>query len=155
MHKNDLKVDYTHTLVRALTCIYICTYYCTCQCITVVDVHALSLPQATVLEEMPVFPDRESSLLSKLYQSAPWTAKLHKTSGEESVGGATQDEVTPTVPVADVGQPVGETPAVTSTGKGVQCACACMCTLVWVHCYGHTCVHESNTLHVSTVETGC
>ncbi|XP_064399538.1 AP-2 complex subunit alpha-2-like [Halichondria panicea] len=33
---------------------------------------------ATVLEEMPAFPERESSLLSKLHESAPWTAKLHK-----------------------------------------------------------------------------
>ena len=73
--------------------------------------------QATVLEEMPVFPDRESSLLSKLYLSAPWTAKLHKTTGEESVGGATQDEVVPTVPVNDIGQSVVETPVVTSAGK--------------------------------------
>jgi AP-2 complex subunit alpha len=32
---------------------------------------------ATVLEEMPPFPEKESSLLSKLYQTAPWTAKLH------------------------------------------------------------------------------
>ena len=31
-----------------------------------------------MLEEMPPFPDRESSLLSKLYQTAPWTSKLHK-----------------------------------------------------------------------------
>lgn len=39
--------------------------------------------QATVLEEMPPFPDRESSLLAKLYQTAPWTAKLHQEEGEE------------------------------------------------------------------------
>ena len=55
--------------------------------------------QATVLEEMPPFPDRESSLLAKLYQTAPWTAKLHQEAregggeggggGEESVGGGT------------------------------------------------------------------
>ena len=55
--------------------------------------------QATVLEEMPPFPDRESSLLAKLYQTAPWTAKLHQDAregggeggggGEESVGEGT------------------------------------------------------------------
>lgn len=26
---------------------------------------------------MPAFPDKESSLLNKLYETAPWTAKLH------------------------------------------------------------------------------
>lgn len=60
-----------------------------------------------MLEEMPVFPERESTLLSKLYQSAPWTAKLHKTAGEESVGGATQEEEGSPPPVNDIGQPVG------------------------------------------------
>ena len=39
------------------------------------------LPQATVLEEMPPFPERESSLLAKLYHTAPWTAKLHQGEG--------------------------------------------------------------------------
>ena len=60
-----------------------------------------------MLEEMPAFPDRESTLLSKLYLSAPWTAKLHKTSGEESGGVATNAEGSPP-PVSDIGQPVGE-----------------------------------------------
>ena len=73
------------------------------------------LSQATVLEEMPTFPDRESSLLSKLYQSAPWTAKLHKTSGEESVGGATHEESSPP-PISDIGQAVGES-LVSTTGE--------------------------------------
>jgi len=31
---------------------------------------------------MPPFPDRESSLLAKLYQTAPWTTKLHQEEGE-------------------------------------------------------------------------
>jgi hypothetical protein len=66
-------------------------------------------PQATVLEEMPAFPERESTLLSKLYQSAPWTAKLHKTAGEESVGGATREEEPPAPVINDIGQPVGDT----------------------------------------------
>ena len=62
-----------------------------------------------VLEEMSAFPERESTLLSKLYQSAPWTAKLHKTLGEESVGGATRKEE-PSAPVInDISQPVGDT----------------------------------------------
>lgn len=30
------------------------------------------------MEEMPAFPDKESSLLNKLYETAPWTAKLHQ-----------------------------------------------------------------------------
>ena len=71
--------------------------------------------QATVLEEMPTFPYCESSLLSKLYQSAPWTAKLRKTLGEESVGGATHVESSPP-PVSDIGQVVGES-LVNTTGE--------------------------------------
>jgi hypothetical protein len=66
-------------------------------------------PQATVLEEMPAFPERESTVLSKLYQSAPWTAKLHKTAGEESVGGATRVEEPPAPVIHDTDQPVGDT----------------------------------------------
>ena len=67
---------------------------------------------------MPAFPDRESTLLSKLYQSAPWTAKLHKTSGEESGGGATHEEGSP-APATDVGQPVGDS-LISTPG---MCAC--------------------------------
>lgn len=53
---------------------------------------------ATVLEEMPPFPHRESSLLSKLYQTAPWTAKLHtSTGGEGGEGGAAAGLTLPTV----------------------------------------------------------
>ena len=63
---------------------------------------------------MPAFPERESTLLSKLYQSAPWTAKLHKTSGEESVGGATREEGSPAPVINDIGQPVGDTLVSTS-----------------------------------------
>ena len=57
---------------------------------------------------MPAFPDRESTLLSKLYQSAPWTAKLHKTTGEESGDGATRVTSDSVPPVNDIGQAVGE-----------------------------------------------
>jgi hypothetical protein len=57
---------------------------------------------------MPAFPERESTLLSRLYQSAPWTAKLHKTAGEESVGGATREEEPPAPVINDIGQPVGD-----------------------------------------------
>ena len=63
---------------------------------------------------MPAFPERESTLLSKLYQSAPWTAKLHKTSGEESVGGTTREEEPPAPVINDIGQPVGDTLVSTS-----------------------------------------
>ena len=66
---------------------------------------------------MPAFPERESTLLSKLYQSAPWTAKLHKTSGEESVGGATQEDGSPP-PVNDIGQPVGLDSLINTTTAG-------------------------------------
>lgn len=60
------------------------------------------------MEEMPAFPDRESTLLSKLYQSAPWTAKLHKTTGEESGDGVTRVTSDSVPPVNDIGQAVGE-----------------------------------------------
>ena len=63
---------------------------------------------------MPAFPERESTLLSKLYQSAPWTAKLHKTLGEESVGGATREEEPPAPVINDISQPVGDTLVSTS-----------------------------------------
>ncbi|XP_019861669.1 PREDICTED: AP-2 complex subunit alpha-2-like [Amphimedon queenslandica] len=33
---------------------------------------------ATIFEVMPVFPEKDSLLLSKLYQTAPWMAKLHE-----------------------------------------------------------------------------
>ena len=61
------------------------------------------------LEKMPTFSEHESTLLSKFYQSAPWTAKLHKISGEESVGGATREKGSPAPVINDIGQPVGDT----------------------------------------------
>ena len=39
-----------------------------------------------MLEEMPQFPERDSLLLSKLYKTAPWIAKLHESSSAESEG---------------------------------------------------------------------
>ena len=30
-----------------------------------------------MLQEMPPFPEKDSLLLSKLYKTAPWMAKLH------------------------------------------------------------------------------
>ena len=56
---------------------------------------------------MPTLSERDLTLLSKLYQSALWTAKLHKASGEETVGGATRAEGSPVI--SDIGQPVGDT----------------------------------------------
>ena len=44
---------------------------------------------------MPAFPDRENSLLNKLYETAPWTAKLHQDSRESE--GAETSETTPPV----------------------------------------------------------
>ena len=66
--------------------------------------------QATVLEEMPAFPDRESSLLNKLYETAPWTAKLHQEAGG-SEGTETTEQPPPVVngvtePAVNIGAPV-------------------------------------------------
>jgi AP-2 complex subunit alpha len=55
---------------------------------------------------MPAFPEKESSLLNKLYETAPWTAKLH----QEST--APQPTEQPPVvngvsePVLNIGQPM-------------------------------------------------
>ena len=80
--------------------------------------------KATVLEEMPPFPHRESSLLSKLYQTAPWTAKLHtSTGGEGGEGGAAAGLTLPTVsngPVVAMTTSPPETTLITTapvTGK--------------------------------------
>lgn len=74
------------------------------------------VPQATVLEEMPAFPDKESSLLNKLYETAPWTAKLHQQDQETDPTVATPlDSSTEppvsivngvTEPILNIGQPV-------------------------------------------------
>ena len=71
--------------------------------------------QALVLEEMPPFAEKESSLLSKLHKSAPWTAKLHNTgsagapasSSAQAPAPATQSQptlvqTTPPAPVVQV-----------------------------------------------------
>ena len=50
---------------------------------------AFSLPQATVLQEMPPFPEKDSLLLSKLYKTAPWMAKLHGGDDEQEEETAT------------------------------------------------------------------
>lgn len=71
--------------------------------------------QATVLEEMPAFPDRESSLLNKLYETAPWTAKLHQVEQESNSGEVATTLGAPMEPVVNnavaepnvnIGQPV-------------------------------------------------
>ena len=64
---------------------------------------------------MSTFPDRESTLLSKLYQSAPWTAKLHKTTGG-GVSGWSHTRGELPAPVSDIGQAVGES-LVSTTGE--------------------------------------
>ena len=65
------------------------------------------LLQATVLEEMPPFPlDKESSLLNKLYETAPWTAKLHKKEEEgPSEDSGTAEEVLTVPPIAVISEP--------------------------------------------------
>ena len=79
-----------------------------------------------MLEEMPAFPDRESSLLNKLYETAPWTAKLHKrdndmTSEENATTGG---GITITVPNGitepNIGNPVDP---LISTSKGLNACC--------------------------------
>ena len=58
---------------------------------------------------MPAFPDRESSLLNKLYETAPWTAKLHQQDQEAgSEGVETSQPVVNgvTEPTLNIGLPV-------------------------------------------------
>ena len=75
---------------------------------------------------MPPFPERESSLLAKLYQTAPWTAKLHQEDSEE--GKQETPAVNPvatTPPPAQAGMANG--PLVT-TQQVCVCVCVCVCT---------------------------
>ncbi|KAL5503628.1 hypothetical protein EMCRGX_G010605 [Ephydatia muelleri] len=70
---------------------------------------------ALVLEEMPPFAEKESSLLSKLHKSAPWTAKLHNVSSgtPAPAPGATQEQKTqqPLVTMQATPTPVTSTQA--------------------------------------------
>lgn len=50
---------------------------------------------------MPAFPERESSLLSKLHQSAPWTAKLHNDTLPDSTASSEQSTASNVEPVAN------------------------------------------------------
>lgn len=80
----------------------------------VFNFHSLRITvQATVLEEMPAFADKESSLLNKLYETAPWTAKLHQQDQEPGSAALAAPELTelPIVngvsePMLNIGQPV-------------------------------------------------
>ena len=87
---------------------------------------------------MPPFPERESSLLSKLYQTAPWTAKLHQNESTESTTSTvtvpTQDE--PQVgsllngPVTtQIAESAPVTDSLISTSPAGMCVCVCVC--VW------------------------
>ena len=98
--------------------------------------HTHTHTQATVLEEMPPFPERESSLLSKLYQTAPWTAKLHQNESTESTTATvtvpTQDE--PQVgsllngPVTtQIAESAPVTDSLISTSPAGMCMCVCVC----------------------------
>lgn len=60
---------------------------------------------------MPVFPERESSLIAKLHQSAPWTAKLHKEGSSDGVPSPEREPATTVEPVSN-GLVNTETPAV-------------------------------------------
>lgn len=59
---------------------------------------------------MPAFPERESSLISKLNETAPWTAKLHQNVEDQSsperadVSAAVTNG--PTEPAVNIGMPV-------------------------------------------------
>lgn len=45
---------------------------------------------------MPTFPEKDSLLLSKLYQTAPWMAKLHGAAGAEETNEEGEEEQTGT-----------------------------------------------------------
>ena len=60
-----------------------------------------------MLEEMPAFPDKESSLLNKLYETAPWTAKVHHETGPaEPASEPTEQLPVANEPMMNIGQPV-------------------------------------------------
>ena len=80
------------------------------------------------MEEMPAFPDRESSLLNKLYETAPWTAKLHQQDQGTEPGVTTESVESPPPPVVNgttepvlIGLPVD---TLISTGGQVICFCS-------------------------------
>lgn len=81
---------------------------------------------------MPAFPDRESSLLNKLYETAPWTAKLHQQESGAESGGVADNTTEPqpaapltngvTEPIVNIGLPV-QSQAATSKLRHMICAC--------------------------------
>ncbi len=87
---------------------------------------------------MPAFPpDKESSLLNKLYETAPWTAKLHK---KESDSGNANEEVTTAgsgdgavhngISEPNIGTSITVDPLI-ATSKCVRvCVCARVCVRV-------------------------
>lgn len=88
-----------------------------------------------MLEEMPAFPDRKSSLLNKLYETAPWTAKLHHQeqgagSGEAAGESMESMEPSPVVnePIINIGLSVD--PLISTTSNNI--------VVVGVVIFGHT-----------------
>lgn len=88
-----------------------------------------------MLEEMPAFPDRKSSLLNKLYETAPWTAKLHQQeqgagSGEAAGESMESMEPSPVVnePIINIGLSVD--PLISTTSNNI--------VVVGVVIFGHT-----------------
>ena len=76
--------------------------------------------QATILEEMPQFPEKDSLLLSKLYKSAPWMAKLHESKEETPSASSSGETAKPTqkqepqAPAAPIAAPISSSSSSTS-----------------------------------------
>ena len=95
--------------------VFVCVYVCMCDacrcmcyvCVSMICIMCvLCMLQATVLEEMPAFPEKKSSLLNKLYETAPWTAKLHQQDEEATSSVATTSQQPTQEAAAEQAQPV-------------------------------------------------
>ena len=82
-----------------------------------------------MLEEMPPFPERESSLLAKLRKTAPKTAKIH----EKALPPMDNVQEAPTTSPAQEPLPV----SINEVNYVVYHICACLVNIV---CYICTCV---------------
>ena len=71
------------------------------------------LIQATILEEMPQFQEKDSLLLSKLFKSAPWMAKLHEPKDDSAATTSEADKINH--PKPDVPAPAIATATTTTT----------------------------------------
>ena len=64
---------------------------------------------------MPPFPERESSLLAKLYQTAPWTSKLHQEDAGEGGKAETETQEGAGGPKTTVEAPLANGPLLVNT----------------------------------------